>query len=334
MAGAIQHVRGTSAAWIAANPVLPEGEIGIVTDTMAYKIGDGVTAWNSLAYRELSPAVSALVMTAIADPSTPGAGYLNLYTKSIAGRLMVKVKGPSGLDTAIQPAIFQNGMIVISPGNSTAFSVVGHALPTAVGTVSHPALSASNQRTQTRRGILTSAATANSVAESRIAATICWRGDSPGLGGFFHTTRFAISSSTANQRCFAGFTSSTSATAATQNPSSLTNCLIAGWDSADSNLQVMYNDAAGACTKIDLGTDFPANTPDAIYELTLFAKPNDTSVFYRVVRLDTGSMTEGELTSNLPASTTFLAWHAYANNGGTAAAVVLELMRMYTETDY
>ncbi len=46
----IQLRRGTAAEWTAADPTLAEGEIGLETDTPAFKIGDGTTAWTSLAY--------------------------------------------------------------------------------------------------------------------------------------------------------------------------------------------------------------------------------------------------------------------------------------------
>lgn len=42
--------RGTQAQWTATNPVLAEGEFGAETDTRKFKIGNGVTAWNSLSY--------------------------------------------------------------------------------------------------------------------------------------------------------------------------------------------------------------------------------------------------------------------------------------------
>jgi hypothetical protein len=42
--------RGLSTDWVANNPVLGFGTIGIVTDTGLFKVGDGVTRWNSLAY--------------------------------------------------------------------------------------------------------------------------------------------------------------------------------------------------------------------------------------------------------------------------------------------
>jgi len=46
----LEFRRGTAAAWTAANPTLAAGEPGFETDTNKAKIGDGATAWNSLAY--------------------------------------------------------------------------------------------------------------------------------------------------------------------------------------------------------------------------------------------------------------------------------------------
>ena len=46
----IQIRRGTASQWTSANPTLAAGEWGFETDTQKGKIGDGSTAWNSLAY--------------------------------------------------------------------------------------------------------------------------------------------------------------------------------------------------------------------------------------------------------------------------------------------
>lgn len=50
MAFRIQVRRDSAANWTAANPVLLAGELGAELDTSKWKIGDGVTAWNSLVY--------------------------------------------------------------------------------------------------------------------------------------------------------------------------------------------------------------------------------------------------------------------------------------------
>ena len=46
----IQMRRGTAAQWTSTNPTLAAGEQGFETDTGKFKIGNGSTAWTSLAY--------------------------------------------------------------------------------------------------------------------------------------------------------------------------------------------------------------------------------------------------------------------------------------------
>ncbi len=50
MAVRIQVRNGTAAEWVAKNPILMEGELALESDTRKFKMGDGVTAWNSLLY--------------------------------------------------------------------------------------------------------------------------------------------------------------------------------------------------------------------------------------------------------------------------------------------
>jgi hypothetical protein len=53
----IQIRRDTEANWTSVNPVLLEGEIGFVTDKNYFKIGDGITAFDSLQMQYLTPYV-------------------------------------------------------------------------------------------------------------------------------------------------------------------------------------------------------------------------------------------------------------------------------------
>jgi hypothetical protein len=50
----IQFRRGTALQWFTTNPTLAEAEMGIETDTNLFKIGNGVTVWNSLPYGGLA----------------------------------------------------------------------------------------------------------------------------------------------------------------------------------------------------------------------------------------------------------------------------------------
>ena len=46
-----QNRNDTAANWTAANSTLLSGEVGVEQDTNRFKIGDGATPWNSLAYQ-------------------------------------------------------------------------------------------------------------------------------------------------------------------------------------------------------------------------------------------------------------------------------------------
>lgn len=276
---------------------------------------------------------SLQMAAADSEPSAPAAGNMKIYAKDIAGRMMLKTVGPSGLDTPYQPALFANNVVMLLPQTGTTPTLWG--MPnTTVGTASTPAITSTNLLTSMRRITVTSAATANSASELRAAAPLVWRGNAAGLGGFFYASRFSTTSAVANQRLFSGLTATTGATATTVAPSAILNMVGVGWDSADANLQIMSNDGSGVATKVDLGSNFPSNNTSAVYELILFAAANASSIGYRVQRLDTNQFTSGTISADLPGNTQMLTHHQYMNNGGTAAAVILNVNRVYIESDY
>ena len=61
----MQQRRGTAAQWTAANPILAAGEIGFVTDTNKFKMGNGTLTWSQLEYfsnaAELTAAIESVV---------------------------------------------------------------------------------------------------------------------------------------------------------------------------------------------------------------------------------------------------------------------------------
>jgi hypothetical protein len=50
MATVIKLRRDTAADWTTANPTLAAGELGLETDTLKIKAGNGTSTWTSLAY--------------------------------------------------------------------------------------------------------------------------------------------------------------------------------------------------------------------------------------------------------------------------------------------
>jgi hypothetical protein len=83
MAVNIQLRRGTAAEWVASNPTLTEGEVGVETDTKKLKVGDGLTVWSSLPYINLTPAAAASIYAPIANPTFTGT--VTGVTKSMVG---------------------------------------------------------------------------------------------------------------------------------------------------------------------------------------------------------------------------------------------------------
>lgn len=336
MSVTIQLKNGTAAEWTAANTLLAEAELGIELDSLLYKIGDGVTAWNDLLYRGLMSTFANITLD-LDSGTAPSTDQLRLYADRSGGRMLLKQIGPSGLDTSLQPAIFGNGIYVVAPGSAAAMNVLGGPLLTTVGTMSHPVLVSGGLRISTSRSQTLSAATAASISELRATFQRIWRGDAAGQGGFWARFRFAFPSLAATatlQRGFVGLTGTVAATATTQAPSALTSCLGVGFDSGETTLSFYNNDASGAAVKTSLGSDFPAGDAAAMFDLTIFCKSNDSQVSYEMSRLDAAGNVEGVITSSeLPASTLFLASHLWINNGGTAAAVQLDCMRIYLESD-
>lgn len=89
MANRLQIRRGTAAAATASNPILAQGELGIETDTKKCKIGDGVTAWNSLPYSwELTVGSQDLYVGAVAMWPTITGGCAALAQSELATSLV------------------------------------------------------------------------------------------------------------------------------------------------------------------------------------------------------------------------------------------------------
>lgn len=340
--------RDTSSNWTSSNPVLAQGEPGFETNTGKYKIGDGSTSWNSLSYPTISGASQALAalftdQPSGNDPSPPAAGKMTLYAKSIAGRMMTKQIGPSGVATSLQPFIARNKVGYWAPsGNATTLpGIFGYTPPTTVGTTTAAAVATTSLFSRMRRVSFVSATIAGSLVSFRISVGQIQLGDGVGNGGFYKIFRFGCSDPAAvfGARMFCGISNNTSAPTNVE-PSTLLYSIGVGHGAADTNLMLYYSGAVKQ-TPINLGANFPINTlsTDA-YELALFSPSNQfATIYYEVTRLNTGDVATGVLVGDganivLPSPYTLMSysWN-YRTNNTTAAAVSLDVMSDYIETD-
>lgn len=271
------------------------------------------------------------------DPSAPPANVLNLYTKSVAGRLLLKAKSPSGLDYPYQPAIFGNNVAVYYPATATTAGQVTGWTFTSAGTVSHPALASTNLLTSMRRTRWASATTANIAGGIVSATSQCWRGNAAGLGGFFFFARFGQNVNTNGARAFVGLAAQTTSVV-TGEPASALNMVGMGYNAADAstgNWQLMFNDGTSTATKVDLGTNAARNTT-SVFSLYLFAPPNGSTITARVINESTNTVVLDNyiISTDLPTSTSFLYVNAAGGPAATAVAQNFELNRLYLETDY
>lgn len=85
--------RDTKANWAATNPVLLDGELGIVSDDPnLYKVGDGATAWNSLPFRgfdgtlaqELGTSPNAVISQKVVSEKLTELELEDIYIKKVS----------------------------------------------------------------------------------------------------------------------------------------------------------------------------------------------------------------------------------------------------------
>ena len=315
------------------------------TTTTAYKVVADTTG--SLVLQTGATPTTAMTidssqyttLPALADPTAPSAGNLKTFAKTIAGGYTA----PAFLNATnsvvqLQPAFANKKIGSVGFSANTTLTISG------MGTFSGTATSVTYANTNFYSRIIKTAFNSTGTAGTfgNYYQTVAWYqlgvSGTPNFGGFYYVVRFGIGDAVASPRTFVGLSSATSAPTNVE-PSTLTNSIGVGQGASDTNLKIYYGGSA-AQTAIDLGANFPTNTNSVDwYELTLFAPPSSTNtVYYQVIRLNTGNVASGTLTGTagtvLPANTTALAVRNWRTNNATASAVTLHLGSIYMETDY
>ena len=278
-----------------------------------------------------------------ANPTIPGADTLSLFSRSVAGRMMLAQVGSSGLDTTIQPILARNKVGYWNPqGNATTLpGVFGITAPTTQGTTTARSVTTTSLATRMRRIGFVSATSLPAYAGARIpvAQFTCGSGVNDG-SGFMIVERWVESDAAAvsGKRAFHGMTSTTAAFGNTE-VSSLLN--LVGICQLSTDATQWYWVAAGSSAQaaVAIGTAIgaPGGASTTAWELAIFA-PNGVANTYnlQLTNITTGVTVTRTVTGAAalcPQSTTLLTWQAWATNNATALAVALDLCSLYIETD-
>jgi hypothetical protein len=126
MTSRLQNRRDTAANWTSNNPTLAAGEIGLETDTAKYKMGDGTTAWNSLAYAYTAGAVGATGPTGPIGATGPtgATGATGVGATGVTGPTgPIGATGPTG-STGASGATGAGGVEAVNAQTGTTYTFV------------------------------------------------------------------------------------------------------------------------------------------------------------------------------------------------------------------
>ena len=118
------------------------------------------------------------------------------------------------------------------------------------------------------------------------------------------------------------------------NPSTLTNIVGVGYDSGDTNWQVMTNDGTGTATKVDTGIARPTTDRQTMYSVMIFSPPGGAWVGVRIVDEATGSSYESaQISTDIPAATQTVTPNCYVSVGGTSSVVGVAFAGLWIDSD-
>ena len=280
--------------------------------------------------------VNEMKMPAItAEPGAPPTDNMYLYAKKISGKMIPKIKGPSGLDTPLQVGLWQNNIIYWTPTSAVAGSWQGAlGTQTGAGTYTVGVPTTTNLYTVQPRGKYANVVTtANQILGIRVSSSpINFLGNVAGQGGFFFFARMGFDVWTNGGRMFAGLSASVSGTTVSSDPSTINNTVGFCVDAAD-NGAISFLMRGTAATKTSTGITIVSNRG---YDLFMWAAPNSTTVNWRIIDTVNGAENSGSTSTNAPAAATMLAPQVLASNAALTpvTSIHLGVNRVYVETDY
>lgn len=224
-----------------------------------------------------------------------------------------------------------------SASNSTLLTAHQGLLMAATGTATAVALSNTSRYTRIPKveALVTTPAT-TAVAGFRCANACMFTGAGTVDGGYLMrlTGGPATGVGTTTSRFWMG----TGQTAAPTDvePSAINNTIGAGYDAADTNIQIITK-GTGTVAKTDTGIAVPTTDRSALYEIIIYQPPGATQEAYILFTdlINGTTFSKIETTAgNLPATGIALTPKIYSSAGGTSSVIGVALASVYVTTDF
>jgi hypothetical protein len=161
----------------------------------------------------------------------------------------------------------------------------------------------------------------------------CYLGNASGRGGFQLDIRWGVDS-TIPATAMRSFFGLSTGLIGNVEPDTITNLFGVGSKSGDANYSLINNDGTGSATVTALGSNYPAKSVSAVYELRLYSAPNSGSITYTLTRVDTGNFTTATVSTDIPTNTAFLGMIQWMNSGSDATGVGFNVMQAVGYTRY
>lgn len=271
------------------------------------------------------------------ENTNPSSGAVRAYGDLAGGRAQVHVRRPSHRANFIQNYLGRNrAILATAQGDTTTIDTAGASFLT-TGTVTAAVTdSASLIASQRRVDLLRTSAATNNVAGIYASAAQFYRGDAADRGGFYMAFRWGVATGQAGTtRAFCGVSSVTSAPT-DADPSGIANIVGMGWDSADSEIQIMHRTGTGTTQKYGLYSGiWPVPTADnsVFFLFELYCPPNGSGISWRIEDPVTGAYDFGTFFTDIPADNTMLAPRIYQSVGGVNSVIGMTFMNFYAESD-
>lgn len=271
------------------------------------------------------------IMDNITPPSSPAADKLSVFVTDLSSKMFLFYKSSLGFNTPLQEGIWETPFSLWSPGVAAGTHLGTNGAN--LGTAASVAPTTTNLYTAMRRSTFASVVTtANQQVGVRTDAQF-YRGNVAGQGGFFFCCKFGLDNWTNNDRLFVGLCAGTTAVVTVQ-PSTLANtagfCIEAG----DTAITFLHNNAAGTGVKETIAGQ-PALADNQGYVAFIYAKPNDSVIYYRLDDMLTGAtIIDTSINTELPVDTTMLCGQAVMGNAANVvvADARIGIGKLYVQT--